>query len=57
VQTAAQQQQQQTRIASEQCNELLRILAARRRQTATMNDGERADLQRSETNYAERCKH
>lgn len=57
VQTAAQQQQQQTRIASEQCNELLRILAAKRRQTATMNDGERADLQRSETNYAERCKH
>lgn len=57
VQTAAQQQQQQTRIASEQCNELLRILGAKRRQTATMNDGERADLQRSETNYAERCKH
>ena len=57
VQTAAQQQQQQTRIASEQCNELLRILAAKRRQTATMNDGERADLQRSEASYAERCKH
>jgi len=57
LQTAAQQQQQQTRIASEQCNELLRILAARRRQAATMSDGERADLQRSETNYAERCKH
>lgn len=57
VQTAAQQQQQQTRIASDQCNELLRILAAKRRQTATMSDGERADLQRSETSYAERCKH
>jgi hypothetical protein len=57
VQTAAQQQQQQTRIASDQCNELLRILATKRRQTATMSDGERADLQRSETNYTERCKH
>ena len=57
VQTAAQQQQQQTRIASDQCNELLRILAAKRRQTATMSDGERADLQRSETSYVERCKH
>lgn len=56
VQTAAQQQQQQTRIASDQCNELLRILAAKRRQTATMTDGERADLQRSEESYAERCK-
>jgi hypothetical protein len=57
AQSASQQQQQQARIASEQCNELLRILAAKRRQTATMNDGERADLQRSEASYAERCKH
>lgn len=56
AQSASQQQQQQARIASDQCNELLRILAAKRRQTATMSDGERADLQRSETSYAERCK-
>ncbi|KQU80797.1 hypothetical protein ASE08_08760 [Rhizobacter sp. Root16D2] len=56
AQSASQQQQQQARIASDQCNELLRILAAKRRQTATMSDGERADLQRSEASYAERCK-
>lgn len=56
AQLASQQQQQLSRQAVEQCNELLRILAGKRQRVATMSEGERADLQRSEENYAQRCK-
>lgn len=40
----------------EQCSELLRILAGKRRQADAMNAGEKADLQRFEANYNARCK-
>ena len=40
----------------EQCDELLRILATKRRQVEGMNPGEKADFQRFETSYNARCK-
>ncbi len=40
----------------EQCDELLRILAAKRRQVDGMNAGEKADFQRFEASYNARCK-
>ena len=40
----------------EQCNELLRILAEKRKRLSTMNEGERADQARSEDAYTARCK-
>lgn len=53
-------QQQVARQRSEasraQCDELLRILAQRRKRYETMTPGERADHDRSEGNYIERCK-
>ena len=42
-------------LATEQCNEQLRVLAAKRKRAATMTDGEKADLQIFETNYKARC--
>lgn len=39
-----------------QCDELLRILAGKRRQADGMNAGEKADFQRFEANYNSRCK-
>jgi hypothetical protein len=52
------QQQQATEAARnrEQCGELLRILTAKRRQEAGMTPGEKADLQRFQANYEQRCK-
>jgi hypothetical protein len=40
----------------EQCHELLRILPAKRQRAASMVEGQRADVQRSEAAYQERCK-
>jgi hypothetical protein len=40
----------------EQCDELLRILAAKRRQADGMNTGEKADFQRFEASYNARCR-
>lgn len=56
AQATERQQQQQARLTQEQCSEMLRILAGKRQHAATMNEGERGDLQRFEANYAERCK-
>ncbi len=42
--------------AREQCGELLRILHEKRKRLDAMTAGERADHQRFETSYAERCK-
>ena len=41
--------------SSEQCYEMLRILHGKRQRAASMNDGEKADLQRFEDNYKVRC--
>jgi len=42
-------------VSSEQCYEMLRILHGKRQRAATMNDGEKADLQRFEESYRSRC--
>ena len=42
-------------IASEQCNEMLGALHARRKRAATLTAGERADLDLFEANYKARC--
>jgi len=42
-------------LATEQCNEQLRVLAAKRKRAATMTEGEKADLQIFEANYKARC--
>lgn len=53
---AQQQQRAQATATLEQCRELGRILADKRRRQDSMNAGERADLDRSQTNFNERCK-
>ena len=47
---------QQSRMTQEQCNEMLRILAGKRKRLSTMTEGEKADHARFEENYAARCK-
>ena len=42
-------------VASEQCNEMLGALHARRQRSATMTAGEKADLDLFEANYKARC--
>ena len=42
-------------VASEQCNEMLGALHARRKRAATMTAGEKADLDLFEANYRARC--
>lgn len=51
VETAA---LQQNAAKKQQCDEMLRILGAKRKRT-DLSDGEKADLQRFESNYRERC--
>jgi hypothetical protein len=53
----AEQQAQQAQSAREreQCQELLRILHAKRQRFAAMTSGEQADFSRSEANYHARC--
>ncbi len=54
----ARQQQEfavdQARLGKEQCNEMLRILATKRKR-GDLTDGERVDLKRFEDNYRNRC--
>jgi hypothetical protein len=45
----------QSKASREQCDELLRILAAKRKRLPTMTDGERGDHQRAESNHQARC--
>lgn len=45
---------QQSAAKKQQCDEMLRILGNKRKRT-DLTDGEKADLQRFETNYRERC--
>jgi len=51
-----QAEQARTTAAREQCSELLRILSEKRKRLDAMTAGERADHQRFETSYTERCK-
>jgi len=44
-----------TTLNNEQCYEMLRILHGKRQRVASMNDGEKADLQRFEDNHKARC--
>ena len=44
-----------SKATREQCDELLRILAGKRTRLPMMDDGERADHERSEANYRARC--
>lgn len=53
---AEQAEQQRAAASREQCNELLRILHARRKQLDTMSPGEKTDFQRFEANYNGRCR-
>ena len=53
---AQQAEQQRETTSREQCAELLRILAGKRRQFDGMSAGEKADFQRFEANYNQRCK-
>ena len=55
-QIAQQAEQQRSSVNKEQCAELLRILAGKSRQFDGMNAGEKADFQRFEANYNQRCK-
>jgi hypothetical protein len=54
--TSRQAEQARSAAARDQCSELLRILSEKRKRLDAMTPGERADHQRFETNYAERCK-
>jgi hypothetical protein len=47
-------QTQLARLSQEQCSEMLRILAVKRKRT-DLSDGERTDLKRFEDNYRSRC--
>lgn len=49
-------QLERTRLGSEQCHEMLRILAAKRQRAAAMNPGEQRELELFEANYKARCK-
>ena len=54
--TSRQAEQARSVAAREQCVELLRILSEKRKRLDAMAAGERADHQRFETSYTERCK-
>ena len=54
--TSRQAEQARSVAAREQCVELLRILSEKRKRLDAMTAGERADHQRFETSYTERCK-
>jgi hypothetical protein len=52
---ATQAQREQQRNQREQCDEMQRILHARRQQLASLHEGQKADLQRFQDSYAQRC--
>lgn len=49
-------QKAQTQREREQCDEMLRILHAKRQRATNLTLGEQADLQRFESNYNARCR-
>ena len=49
-------EQARAQLSVDQCNEMLRNLAARRQRAAAMTPGERGDLELFEANYKARCK-
>ena len=49
-------QADRVKMGSEQCHEMLRILAGKRQRASTMNPGELRDLELFESNYKARCK-
>lgn len=51
-----QAEQSRAVAAREQCSEMLRILHEKRKRVDSMTPGERADHQRFESSYSERCK-
>ncbi|MEP6875866.1 MAG: hypothetical protein ABI887_16015 [Burkholderiales bacterium] len=53
--SAAEAEKSRVVSSAEQCYEMLRILHGKRQRAASMNDGEKADLQRFEDNYKARC--
>lgn len=53
---ADQAQRDAQRIEREQCDEMARILHVRRQKLDQLNDGQRADLQRFQDSYAQRCR-
>ena len=54
-QAIAKADKSRAQVSAEQCYEMLRILHGKRQRTASMSDGEKADLQRFEDNYKNRC--
>ena len=54
-QTAEQAEQSRSAATREQCDEMLRILHSRRQRASTFNSGEKADLERFDSNYRSRC--
>lgn len=53
--SAAQEASAQSQLTREQCDELLGILAAKRKRLDTMTEGEKADHKLFEANYKARC--
>ena len=49
-------QAERVKLGSEQCHEMLRILAGKRQRASTMNPGELRDLELFESNYKARCR-
>lgn len=59
VAQARQAEQMQKQLGEQEqsrCNELQRILASKRQRVQDMSEGEKGDLQRSETAFKERCR-
>lgn len=47
---------EQSKVLREQCEELARILAAKRKRIDSLTEGQREDLERADSNYRQRCK-
>ncbi len=56
AQASQKAEQTRARLSVEQCYEMLRILAAKRKRVADMTPGERHDMDLFEANYKARCK-
>lgn len=55
-QMAAQAMRDEARSHREQCDEMQRILQGKRQRLDRMHEGEKADLQRFQSNYTQRCR-
>ncbi|NUZ07675.1 hypothetical protein [Piscinibacter koreensis] len=52
---AQKSEQDRQRLAQEQCDEMYRIVALKRKKVPEMNSGERADFERFQENWRSRC--